>query len=151
LKLYQYLIAGLCTVLLLLAISCTRDKVKDDSAGKQENKNNGESIFSEKFKKTGWINSNRYRAVIHIFTYEQCISTRSEIIKDDLEIRAFRNIRNELGKSGSREADVHILNLIKNHGIILRPDLTCGEINIYYFDINKKNLKNDFKSIQSLK
>ena len=145
------MIAALCTALLLLAISCTRDKVKDDNAGKQDNKNNGESIFAEKFKKTGWINNNRYRAVIHIFTYEQCISTRSEIIKDDLEIRAFRNIRNELGKSGSREADVHILNLIKNHGIILRPDLTCGEINIYYFDINKKNLINDFKYIQSLK
>jgi len=140
------------TALILMALSCSQKKVKDHSAVQPENNSsNGENLFSEKFKRTGWINSTRYRAVIHILTYDQCISYEKEILKDNLEMRAFRNLRNELGTAGSREADVQILNLIKNNGIILRPDLTCTDINIYYFDINKKNLTNDFKYIQSLK
>ncbi len=142
--------ALLFTALILIALACSQKKVKDHSAVNPHN-NNGENLFSEKFKRTGWINNSRYRAVIHILTYDQCISHEKEILKDSLEMRAFRNLRNELGTAGSREADVHILNLIKNNGIVLRPDLTCTEINIYYFDINKKNLTNDFKYIQSLK
>lgn len=145
------ILSVLFILLIIATFACSKKKVKDVDTAKPENNNNGEYLFSEKFKKTGWINSSRYRAVVHILTYDQCVSEQKEILKDNLEMRAFRNIRNELGTTGSREADVHILNLIKNNGIILRPDLKCGEINIYYFDINKKNLTNDFKYIQSLK
>jgi len=148
---FNKLFSALLIILVIITLSCSKKKVRDDDAVKHENNSKGEYLFSEKFKKLGWINSSRYRAVIHILTYEQCVAEQKEILKDNLEMRAFRNIRNELGTAGSREADVHILNLVKNNGIILRPDLKCGEINIYYFDINKKNLANDFKYIQSLK
>jgi len=132
-------------------MSCSKNKIKDDKQIKNNNSYENGTLFSEQFRKTGWINSTRYRAVVHIQTYEQCIKNSPEYVREYLEIRALRCIQNELDTGLSREAAIQINNLIKKHGIILRPDLQCKEINIYYFDITKENLQIDFDNIKTLK
>ncbi len=144
------------TLLLLLLLSffilpCSKDKIKNDNIITDNHSDEKNSLYSERFRKVGWINSTRYRAVVHIQTYEQCMKNSPEYVREYLESRALRNIQNELDTGFSRSAAIQITNLIKNHGIVMRPDQQCKEINIYYFDITKENLQKDFQNIRTLK
>lgn len=148
LKIYTFILFILLSV---ATLPCSKEKIKNNKSLKNNNPETENFFFSEEFRKVGWINNCRYRAVIHIQTYEQCKDTPQEQVRELLEMRALRNVQNELKTGLSREASIHILNLIKDYGVLLRPELECGEINIYYFDIYKDNLRNDFKNIQSIK
>lgn len=148
LKIYSLLLFIILSVILL---PCSKKEIKDDQSLKSNSSKSENPLFTEKFRKIGWINNSRYRAVIHIQTYEKCKNTSQEEICEYLEMRALRNLQHELKTGLSREATIQILNLIKDHGSILRPELQCGEINVYYFDITRENLKSVFKNIQSIK
>ncbi len=148
LKLYAFI---LIIVLTVATLPCSKKETKDIQSPKSTFSESGNPLFSEKFKKVGWINNSRYRAVIHIQTYEKCKNTSHEELCEHLEMIALRNIQHELKTGLSREASIQILNLIKDHGIILKPESKCSEINICYLDIVKENLKSVFRNIQSIK
>jgi hypothetical protein len=151
LKLLNYITLLLLLLLSFFILQCSKDEIRDNNSINDNHSGEENPLFSERFRKVGWINSNRYRAVVHIQTYEQCIKNRPEYLREYLEARALRNIQNELDTGLSRSAAIQITILIKNNGIIMRPDLQCKEINIYYFDIAKENLLKDFQNIRTLK
>lgn len=134
----------------IFIISCSREKIKSEN-NTDNNSAHENPFLSEKFRKVGWINNSRYRAVVHIQTYDQCMKNSAQYVKEYLQMRALRTIQNELNTGQSRDAVIQINNLIKNNGIILRPDLQCKEINIYYFDIVKDSLQKDFQNIKTLR
>lgn len=148
LKLYAFILFIIITA---LTLPCSKQETKETQSPKSTFSESENPLFSEKFKKVGWINNSRYRAVIHIQTYEKCKNTSHEELCEYLEMIALRNIQHELKTGLSREASIQILNLIKDHGVILQPESECGEINICYLDIVKENLKSVFRNIQSIK
>ncbi len=148
LKIYAFILFIILTV---VTLPCSKKETKDDQPHKSSSLKSENPLFAEKFKKVGWIDNSRYRAVIHIQTFEKCKNTSHDELCEYLEMIALRNIQHELQTGLSREASIQILNLIKDHGVILKPEPECGETNICYLDIVKENLKSVFKNIQSIK
>ena len=139
-----------CCILFLFTLSVQH--CLTDSQKKPEDKNtNGQNGFNESFRKTGWISESKYRAVVFIITGDECRNSPQSEIEEKIKFEAFKNLQKELNPAFNRNASNHIKNLADNSGKIVRIEKGCAESNIYFFDLEKINLKNDFEKIKNLK
>ncbi|HOP30779.1 MAG TPA: hypothetical protein P5120_10275 [Spirochaetota bacterium] len=107
--------------------------------------------LSESYKKTGWINDSKYRAVVFILTLEECKSNSAGEIEERVKFEAFKQLQKELNPSFGRNATVQIKNLMNKHGRVIAAGQSCIESNVYFFDLEKKELRTDFINIKNLK
>ncbi len=131
---------------------CGKEILKTDTDNTDKDNNNKKSdIFKEDFKQTGWISETRYRAVIYIFTFDECRSSTREQIEEKIKFEAIKQLQYELNGTINRNRYPKIKNLVDNYGI-LKPDvIECSENNIFYFDIEKNDLKLEFQNIKNIK
>lgn len=107
--------------------------------------------LSESYKKTGWINDSRYRAVVFILTLEECKTNSADEIDERVKFEAFKQLQKEFNPSFSRNATVQIKSLMDRHGKVIAAGQSCIESNVYFYDLEKKELRTDFINIQNLK
>jgi hypothetical protein len=107
--------------------------------------------LAESYKKTGWLDDTRYRAVVFIFTLEECRSNSVSEIEERVKFEAFKQLQKELNPSYSRNATVQIKGLMDKHGRIIAAGQSCIESNVYFFDLEKKDLRTDFINIKNIK
>lgn len=138
-----------CLVLFLLAFlaqNClTESKIKPESEMKDVKKS-----LNESFRKTGWISENKYRAVVFVITNEECEHSTDLEIEERIKNEAYKFLQKELNPSYNRNAFVQIKGLSDNFGKLIKADKDCVDGNIYFFDIEKKDLKADFEKIKNL-
>ena len=110
--------------------------------------NNG---YNETFKKTGWISDSKYRAVIYILTYEECSASTREQIEEKIKYEAVKHLQAEMNTTFNHNQNAKARNLLDNFGLMSPYDFKCSENNIFYFDIEKKDLKLEFQNIKNTK
>lgn len=107
--------------------------------------------LSESYKKTGWIEEDRYRAVVYIITREECQVNKVSDIEEKIKLEALKQLQKELNPSYNRNASVQIRNLLDKYGNVIAAGQSCIDSNVYFFDVVKKDLKTDFINIKNLK
>jgi len=143
----KYLISSFVLILLIFTIqSCLTDSTK-----KTVIKNGNQNGYNESFRKTGWINESKYRALIFIITDDECKNSSSVEIEEKIKFESFKNLQKELNPTFNRNVSPQIKNLADNFGKIIKIEKECVEGNIYFFDLEKKDLKSDFEKIKNLK
>ncbi len=123
----------------------TKKNIRDD---KGSTGNNG---HNETFKKTGWINDTKYRAVIYILTYEECNASSKDQIEEKIKYEALKHLQSEIGTTFNRNQNAKARNLLDNYGLMSPNDFKCIENNIFYFDIEKKDLRLELQNIKNTK
>ena len=114
-------------------------------------KPSGNDNLEESYRNIGWINDSRYRTGVYILTKEECAGSRKDEIDDRIRMESFKHLQKELNPSFNRNAAVQIKSLIDNYGKVITAGSSCMESNVYFFDIEKKDLKTDFINIKNLK
>jgi len=107
--------------------------------------------LSESYKKTGWIDDTRYRAVVFILTLEECKTNSAGEIEERIKFEAFKQLQKELNPSFGRNATVQIKNLMNKCGKVTAAGQSCIESNVYFYDLEKNDLRTDFINIKNLK
>lgn len=110
-----------------------------------------QNSLSESYRKTGWIDEARYRAVVYIITREECQNNPDSDIEEKIRLEAFKQLQKELNPAFSRNATVQIKNLIDKHGRVIAAGQSCIDSNVYFFDLEKRDLRTDFINIKNLK
>ncbi len=156
-KFYAYTVAA-CLISSLAIIGCTRNISKEISKDVTIQKNTSEEFteikpparktLSKKYLSEGFIGSDIFRVII-LAPVEECDNGFTEI-----QYRAKKRAEASLQKfliSKDRIIDQNaragILNLINNFGEFHAKDIHCEGNNVFYFDIQKNNLKRHLKKI----
>ena len=143
----KYLLFSSVLVLLIFLVqSCLTDSTK-----KTDIKNGNQNSYNESFRKTGWITESKYRAVIFIITNDECKNSSPVEIEEKIRFESFKNLQKELNPTFNRNVSPQIKSLADNFGKIIKIENECIEGNIYFFDLEKKDLKSDFEKIKNLK
>lgn len=122
-----------------------------DSSKKKETKNTVSNGYNESFRKIGWITDSKYRSVIFIITDEECKNSSTAEIEEKIKFESYKNLQKELNPSLNRNISNQIKSLIDNSGKLVKVDKECVEGNIYFYDLEKKELKAEFEKIRNLK
>ena len=146
-KLYRLFII-ITAIALSAFLYCGKNTTRQDVSVNDGKNNNG---YNETFKKTGWLGENKYRAVIYILTFEECRSSTREQILEKIKFEALKHIQQELNTTFNRNQITKTRNLLDNYGIMSPYEYDCVENNIFYFDIEKKDLKLEFQNIKNTK
>lgn len=135
------------TAALFTIQNCKTDPKKISGNG---NTGTGNGL-NESFRKTGWITETKYRAVIFVITVEECKTSSLAEIEERIKLEAYKNLQKELSPSFNRNAFNQIKNLADNYGKMNAADAACSEGNIYFYDIEKPDLKSEFVKIKNIK
>lgn len=136
--------AALCAFLF-----CSKEVTKNNDT--ENNYGNGNNGYNETFKKTGWISDTKYRAIIYILTYEECKASTKEQIEEKIKNEALRHLQSEMNITFNHNQTAKTRNLLDNFGFMSPNDINCSENNIFYFDIEKNNLRLEFQNIKNTK
>ena len=143
----KYVMSFLALILLIFSIqNCSTKPVK-----KAENNNSNQNGYNESFRKIGWIAENQYRSVIFIITEDECRNSSEAELREKIQFESYKNLQKELNPAFNRNASIQIKNLIENSGKLIKTNEECRETNIFFFDIEKRDLKADFEKIKNLK
>lgn len=137
-----------CVALFLFFIQGCRTDSGNKPGNNVLNGNNG---YSESFRKTGWINDNRFRAVVYIITEDECRKSTETEIEERIRFEAIKNLQRDLSPDFNRNASIQIKNLAEKNGKIVKADKGCVEKNIFFYDIEKDGLRSDFEKIKKSK
>ena len=85
-----------------------------------------------------------------IITNEECEKSTASEIEEKIKYEAYKFLQKELNPSFNRNAFIQIKGLSDNFGKLIKVDKDCVDGNIYFFDIEKKDLKADFEKIKNL-
>ena len=137
-------------IILLTLINCLTETEKKatDNAEKNTVKNTG---INRLYEKTGWISAGKYRAVVFILTDDECKNTSWNDIKEKIKYEAYKHLQKELNPSFDRFTGTQIKKLLDNSGKLVKLDKDCYGSNIYFYDIEKKDLESDFTNIKNIK
>jgi hypothetical protein len=138
-----------CLALILLIYStqsCSTKPVK-----KPDINSSNQNGYNESFRKIGWMTENKYRSVIFIITEDECKNSSRSELDEKIKFESYKHLQKELNPAFNRNASVQIKNLIENSGKLVKISEECRESNIFFFDIEKKDLKSDFEKIKNLK
>ena len=128
---------------------CSKEVAKNNISD-----NNGSTVnngYNETFKKTGWISDTKYRAVIYILTYEECNSSTKEQIEAKIKYEAIKHLQIEMDIIFTRNQIAKARILLDNFGLMSPYEINCTKNNIFYFDIEKKDLRLEFQNIKNTK
>ncbi len=143
----KYVASSFAFILLIFFIqSCSTKPVK-----KTEGNNSNQNGFNESFHKIGWIGENSYRSVIFIITGDECRNSTLAELNEKIQFESYKNLQKELNPSFNRNASIPIKNLIESSGKLVKTSEECRESSVFFYDIEKKNLKADFEKIKNLK
>ncbi len=137
--------------MLFLLTFCVQNCVTDSRKKTENNNTNGLNGINESFRKTGWITDNKYRAVIFIITIDECKNSSLSEIEERIKFEAYKNLQKELSPAFNRNASNQIKYLADNFGKVIKAEKECVDGNIYFYDIDKQDLKSDFEKIKNLK
>lgn len=137
--------------MLILTILSLQNCLTDSQKKPEINNTNGQNGINESFRKTGWITETKYRAVIFVLTSDECKSSSLTEIEERIKLEAYKNLQKELSPSFNRNAVAQIKYLTDNYGKMMTSDKECVDGNIYYYDVDKPDLKSDFEKIKNLK
>jgi hypothetical protein len=141
----------------ILLLSCSFVFLSIQNCLTESKKNNDkqnlecDTALVESFQKTGWISEIKYRSVVYIMTDEESKSSTPTEIEDKIRYEAYKQLQKEFNPSFDRHAAAQIKKLVDNFGKIEKHDKECVGSKIYFYDIEKKDLNSDFKSIKNLK
>lgn len=143
-------IIPLCLIILSVLTSqfCMKKQTVEKTTLPVMTEQNG---LSESYRKTGWIDESKYRAVVYIITREECQNNTVSDIEERIRLEAFKQLQKEFNPAFSRNATVQIKNLIDKHGRVIAAGQSCIDSNVYFFDLEKRDLKTDFINIKNLK
>jgi hypothetical protein len=130
---YFRFIPALAAILILWSLFCARDITKTTPSD-NDVKSGG---YNETFKKTGWISDTKYRAVIYILTYEECIASTREQIEEKIKYEAIKHLQNEMKITFNRNQSAKASALMENYGLMSPDKINCIENNIFFYDIEK--------------
>lgn len=134
-------------IIFLLSLS-SQNCLKNSTKKTQKPEENG---FNESFRKTGWITENRYRAIVFIITDDECKNSSPAEIEEKIRFEAYKNLQKDLNPSYNRNASIQIKNLADSSGKVIKQDKDCIEGNIYFYDLEKNDLKAEFEKIKNIK
>lgn len=137
----------LSSISLLTIVQClteTRKKPINNSIGDSKQLN-------QSYQKTGWLSAVKYRSVVYILTDEECKKSTNAEIEEKIKYEAYKQLQKELNPSFDRNASIQIKKLLDNFGKIEKLERDCYGSNIYFYDIEKKDLDTDFKNIKNTK
>jgi hypothetical protein len=137
--------------MLFLIIFFLQNCLTDSQKKPKNNNTNGEKGINESFRKTGWITATKYRAVIFIMTADECKNSSLSEIEERIRLEAYKNLQKELSPSYNRNAVNQIKYLADNYGKMMTSDKECVDGNIYYYDLDKPDLRLDFERVKNLK
>lgn len=143
------ILAAITVFALCACLFCSKEITKKNTP--ENNGNTGNNGYNETFKKTGWISDTKYRAVIYILTYEECIASTKDQIEDKIKYEALKHLQGEMNTTFNHNQTAKARNLLDNYGLMSPNDIKCTENNIFYFDIDKKDLKLEFQNIKNTK
>ena len=144
---YFRFIPALAALVILSFLFCGSDVIKNNPPD-DDVKSNG---YNETFKKTGWISDTKYRAVIYILTYEECIASTREQIEEKIKYEAIKHLQSEMKIIFTRNQSAKASTLMENYGLMSPDEINCTENNIFFYDIEKKDLKLEFQNIKNTK
>lgn len=107
--------------------------------------------LNESFRKIGWIKDNKYRAVIFIITDDECKNSSLIEIEDRIKFEAYKHLQKELNPAFNRNASNQIKILADNFGKVIQTNQMCTDGKIYFYDLEKNDLKADFEKLKNLK
>jgi len=134
-------------ILIFLLQNCQTENKK-----KPDDKNvNSQNVLTETFRKTGWITENQYRVVVFIITNEECEHSSQSEIEEKIKFEAYKNLQKDLSPSFNRNASTRIKLLTDSYGKLIKADKGCVDGNVYFYDLEKNDLKVEFEKIKNLK
>jgi hypothetical protein len=139
--------AFILAIVILMQVSCKKDQVKDNNGGKDPVSENNNKIDKE-YLNEGFISRNIFRSVI-IATREECEEGTSGI-EEKSRNRAFTSLQKYVQSTGNysgANTKARLLNLINQNGRFIPLKRECTKNNVYYYDIEKKNIKGHLKRI----
>ena len=145
-KYFVLFIIMLFSFILFIQNCQTESKIKP--ADSNSEKQNG---LNESFSKTGWISENKYRAVIFVITEDECKNSSTAEIEQKIRFEAYKNLQKDLNPSFNRNASNQIKILADNFGKTIKLDKECINGILYFYDLEKNDLKSDFDKIKNLK
>jgi len=140
-----------CFFMLFLLAFSLQSCLTDAQKKPKDSNTNGQSGINESFRKTGWIAENKYRAVIFIITIDECKNSSLAEIEEKIKFEAYKNLQKDLSPSFNRNATNQIKYLADNFGKVIKAEKECVDGNIYFYDLEKPDLKSDFEKIKNLK
>ncbi len=143
------ILAVITAAALSVFLFCSKEVTKNNNT--ENNYGNGNNGYNETFKKTGWISDTKYRAIIYILTYEECKASTKEQIEEKIKNEALRHLQSEMNITFNHNQTAKTRNLLDNFGFMSPNDINCSENNIFYFDIEKNNLRLEFQNIKNTK
>ena len=147
-RLMLHAVCAICAAAVLMAVSCTKEKVKP-------NTNNGDEIplseldIEKKFLAEGFITGDLYRVVI---VSPKEAATETDALKTKATNRARVSLERSLSAENiecDRNVKTAILNLIERSGELIKKDVGSSKYSVYYFDITRKNIKGYFKNVST--
>ncbi|PKL16992.1 MAG: hypothetical protein CVV49_13420 [Spirochaetae bacterium HGW-Spirochaetae-5] len=143
----KYVMSFFALILLIFPIqSCSTKASK-----KPESSNSNQNGYNESFRKIGWVGENKYRSVIFIITEDECRNSSDPELSEKIQFESYKNLQKELNPAFNRNASIQIKNLVENSGKLVKTNKECSESNIFFYDIEKRDLKSDFEKIKNLK
>jgi len=144
-------------VLAICALKCVTEYQKkaepyDSPLVKQDiPRTNKQDDLHESFRQVGWIKDDRYRVLVHIITSDECRNSPISDIEAKIRLVANNNLQRELNPSSNRNASAQIKKMIDDFGMMIQVDKDCNSENIFFFDIERNNLKFEFDKIKHTK
>lgn len=141
--------AVITAVTICFCLYCSKEVAKNNIQDNNSTINN--NGYNETFKKTGWISDTKYRAVIYILTFEECNASTKEQVEEKIKYEAIKHLQGEMNITFTRNQYAKAANLVDNYGLMSPGDFKCTSNNIFYFDIEKKDLRLEFQNIKNMK
>ncbi len=136
------------SAVILVMVSCKKKQVKEDGSGGNGPVTNNVEKIDKKYLTEGFLSRSLFRSVI-IATREECEEGISRI-EEKSRNRALVSLQKYIQSTGQytgANSRARLLDLINRNGKFSPLKKECGRNNIYYFDIEKENLKGHLKRI----
>jgi hypothetical protein len=140
--------AFILALVILMQVSCKKDQVKDSKNGGKDPVSENNHKINKKYLNEGFISRNIFRSVI-IATREECEEGTAGI-EEKSRNRAFTSLQKYIQSTGNYsggKTKASLLNLINQNGRFIPLKRECSKNNVYYYDIEKKNIKGHLKRI----
>ena len=143
----KYPIFSLIISIVIASIYCTKEIQKDTNVNKPNTKSNLE--VSKEYLEEGFISKNTFRIVI---VEPHGESDEKNAIEKKARHRAFMHLQNYLmSRKGiiNQNTKARLLNLVNQNGKLSMFEKKQETRRVYFFEINKSNLKGFVDSISS--
>ena len=133
---------------MIFSFSCSKEIQKQSTQLDDPGSDNQEKMLLE-YQKEGFISPDRYRVIIVVPAEERCDDLNE--MRRKARQRAVLSLRKYLMSQDipvTRNAQAYILNVVNNHGSLIRHQSSSSSRYCFFFDIKKDNLKYNLDHIE---